>query len=87
MESATAPVSSPAPPGDTLRVAMLRSMLRAKLHMARVTEANLEYMGSLTVDRDLMDAVGVAGLARLRRFPELFTRLIFPLASGVNSRS
>ena len=27
--------------------------------MARVTEANLEYMGSLTVDRDLMDAVGM----------------------------
>jgi len=34
-------------------------MLRAKLHTARVTEANLEYMGSLTVDRDLMDAVGM----------------------------
>ena len=38
---------------------MLRTMLRSKLHMARVTEANLEYMGSLTVDRDLMDAVGM----------------------------
>jgi len=55
---------------------MLRSMLKAKLHMARVTEANLEYMGSLTVDRDLMDAVGmvpneqvhVANLANGERF-------------------
>lgn len=35
-------------------------MLRAKLHSARVTEANLEYMGSLTVDRDLLDAVDIA---------------------------
>jgi aspartate 1-decarboxylase len=35
-------------------------MLRAKLHAARVTEANLEYTGSLTVDRDLLDAVDIA---------------------------
>jgi aspartate 1-decarboxylase len=32
-------------------------MLRAKLHRATVTEAVLEYEGSLTVDRDLLDAV------------------------------
>jgi len=34
---------------------MMRCLLRAKLHKARVTEANLEYEGSLTVDEDLMD--------------------------------
>jgi aspartate 1-decarboxylase len=34
-------------------------MLRAKLHRATVTEAILEYEGSLTVDRDLLDAVGL----------------------------
>lgn len=38
---------------------MLRTMLRAKLHRVTVTEADLEYEGSLTVDRDLMDAVGL----------------------------
>jgi len=55
---------------------MFRTMLKSKLHRARVTEANLEYMGSLTVDRDLMDAVGmvpneqvhVANLANGERF-------------------
>ena len=35
---------------------MRRTFLRAKIHRATVTEACLEYMGSLTVDRDLMDA-------------------------------
>lgn len=38
---------------------MIRIMLRAKLHAARVTEANVEYLGSLAVDRDLLDAVGM----------------------------
>jgi aspartate 1-decarboxylase len=35
---------------------MKRDFLRAKIHGATVTEANLEYIGSLTLDRDLMDA-------------------------------
>lgn len=37
-------------------------VMKSKLHCARVTEANLNYMGSITIDEDLMDAVGlVAG--------------------------
>ncbi len=35
------------------------TMLRAKLHRIRVTEACLDYVGSLTVDEDIMDAVGL----------------------------
>ena len=35
------------------------TMLRAKLHRIRVTEACLDYIGSLTVDEDIMDAVGL----------------------------
>ncbi len=35
------------------------TLLRAKLHRIRVTEANLDYTGSLTVDKDFMDAVGL----------------------------
>ncbi|MDG4656126.1 aspartate 1-decarboxylase [Ectobacillus antri] len=38
---------------------MFRTMMRAKLHRATVTEANLNYVGSITIDEDLMDAVGV----------------------------
>ncbi|MEW6429660.1 MAG: aspartate 1-decarboxylase [Thermodesulfobacteriota bacterium] len=36
---------------------MLRYMLKSKIHRATVTDANLNYEGSLTVDRDLLDAV------------------------------
>ena len=35
------------------------SVLRAKLHGATVTEANLYYEGSITVDQDLLDAAGI----------------------------
>jgi aspartate 1-decarboxylase len=35
---------------------MRRIMMKSKLHRATVTEANLEYVGSITIDRDLMDA-------------------------------
>jgi aspartate 1-decarboxylase len=35
---------------------MRRTMMKSKLHRATVTEANLEYVGSITIDRDLMDA-------------------------------
>jgi aspartate 1-decarboxylase len=39
---------------------MQREVLRGKIHRATVTEANLEYEGSLTVDRDLMEAAGLS---------------------------
>ena len=35
---------------------MRRTMMKSKLHRATVTEANLDYVGSITIDRDLMDA-------------------------------
>ena len=35
---------------------MLRTMLKSKIHRATVTEADLDYVGSLTLDEDLMDA-------------------------------
>lgn len=38
---------------------MLRTMFHAKIHRATVTEANLHYVGSVTVDQDLLDAAGV----------------------------
>ncbi len=39
--------------------AMTLTLLHAKLHHLRVTQADLEYLGSLTIDEDLMDAVGL----------------------------
>ena len=38
---------------------MLRQMLRAKIHRATVTDACLEYEGSLTVDETLLEAAGI----------------------------
>ena len=38
---------------------MTIELLKSKIHCATVTEANLNYMGSITIDRDLMDAVGI----------------------------
>jgi len=38
---------------------MLVTMLKSKLHRARVTEAVLDYEGSLMIDQDLMDAVEI----------------------------
>lgn len=35
---------------------MMRRVLNAKIHRATVTDANLHYVGSITIDRDLMDA-------------------------------
>ena len=35
---------------------MLRTMLKSKVHRATVTAADLHYVGSITLDRDLMDA-------------------------------
>lgn len=34
-------------------------VMKSKLHCVKVTEANLNYMGSVTIDEDLMDAAGL----------------------------
>ena len=38
---------------------MLLTMMKAKLHRATVTQADLEYEGSISIDRDLLDASGI----------------------------
>lgn len=38
---------------------MFIEVLKSKIHCARVTEANLNYMGSVTIDEDLMDAANL----------------------------
>ena len=39
---------------------MQRIMCKSKIHRARVTDANLNYEGSITIDPDLLDAVNIA---------------------------
>ena len=35
---------------------MIRTMLKSKIHRATVTQADLHYVGSISIDRELMDA-------------------------------
>lgn len=37
----------------------MRWVMRSKIHKATVTEADVNYVGSITIDRDLMDRVGI----------------------------
>lgn len=39
---------------------MLRSFLRAKIHRATVTEANVDYVGSISIDEELMELANLA---------------------------
>ncbi|OUZ10650.1 aspartate 1-decarboxylase [Aeromicrobium sp. PE09-221] len=38
---------------------MLRTMMKSKIHRATVTQADLHYVGSVTVDQDLLDASNI----------------------------
>lgn len=38
---------------------MLIEMMQSKIHRVTVTEANLNYIGSITIDSDLLDAAGI----------------------------
>lgn len=41
-------------------------MLRAKLHRATITEADLNYEGSITIDKNLLDAVKIVPFERVK---------------------
>lgn len=38
---------------------MFIEIVKSKIHQVKVTEANLHYVGSITIDEDLMDAAGI----------------------------
>lgn len=44
---------------------MNRTLLKSKIHRATVTEANIEYEGSVTIDRNLMDAADMLPYERV----------------------
>ena len=45
---------------------MLREMCKAKIHAATVTETNLNYNGSITIDKALLDAVDILHYERVQ---------------------
>jgi aspartate 1-decarboxylase len=38
---------------------MLRTMMKAKIHRATVTDSNLDYQGSITIDETLLEETGI----------------------------
>ena len=38
---------------------MMIEVLKSKIHRVRVTQADLNYVGSITIDEDLLDAAGM----------------------------
>ena len=45
---------------------MFRTMMNGKIHRATVTESNLEYVGSITIDANILEAVGMVPMRRYR---------------------
>jgi aspartate 1-decarboxylase len=43
----------------------MRQFLRAKIHKATVTEANLSYVGSVTIDSELLERVGIVAYEKV----------------------
>ena len=46
---------------------MLLNILKSKIHRVQVTEANLEYIGSITIDEALMEAADIYAGERVQR--------------------
>jgi len=44
---------------------MLVHIVKSKIHRVSVTEANLNYIGSITIDEDLMDAANVIAIEKV----------------------
>jgi aspartate 1-decarboxylase len=45
---------------------MIRTLLFAKIHRATVTDANVHYVGSITIDKDLLKATGIREYERVQ---------------------
>ena len=45
---------------------MIRTLLFAKIHRATVTAANVHYVGSITIDKDLLKATGIREYERVQ---------------------
>lgn len=65
---------------------MRRTLLKSKIHRARVTDADLHYEGSVTVDRDLMDAADLVRFERVEIYNvtngERFATYVIPGERG-----
>lgn len=65
---------------------MLRSFLRAKIHLAKVTETNLFYEGSISIDSELLEVAGILPYERVwisnMNNEERFDTYVIPAEAG-----
>lgn len=65
---------------------MLIEIMKSKIHRVTVTEANLNYIGSITIDEELMDAAGILANERVyivnNNNGERFDTYVIPGARG-----
>ena len=70
---------------------MMIEVLKSKIHCARVTEANLNYMGSITIDEDLLDAANMIPGEKVyiadNNNGERFETYIITISSGCTLRA
>jgi aspartate 1-decarboxylase len=68
---------------------MMLTLLKSKLHHARITQCDLHYEGSIGIPRDLMEAAGLLPSEQVdvlnMNNGERFTTYIIPLESGSSS--
>ncbi len=61
-------------------------LMHAKLHRVKVSEANLDYIGSITIDQDLLDKVGILPLEEVDVINlnngKRFSTYVFPAEPG-----
>ena len=63
---------------------MIRTMMNSKIHRARVTESNLNYVGSITIDADILDAVDIFQMKRLLSSTIIMGHVLKHMLSRVN---
>ena len=64
---------------------MMIEVLKSKIHCARVTEANLNYMGSITIDEDLLDAANMIPGEKVYIADNKMANALKPTLSKVNA--
>jgi len=68
---------------------MLRSFLRAKIHLAKVTETNLFYEGSISIDTELLELAGILPYERVwisnMNNGERFDTYVIPAPKGTKT--
>lgn len=63
---------------------MMIEVLKSKLHCVTVTEANLNYMGSITIDEDLMDAANLIAGEKCRLWTTTTENVLKPTSLKEN---